>query len=213
MAYSSLDREGFFGRRTIGCTAILLVLAAPAGGDWLITLEGRVIETRGPWTIDGETLSYVDPDGGQHVLDVADVDLEASEETTALRAGKPYVPRHAEATTGEAEEPATEKPGRSARKTRKSRAAKPDVILYMSSLCRTCTLARELLEELEVEFISKDINASSRARREYRKKAGHGGGLPVLDIGGTMVFSYNPRAIRQRVEELRKRKEAAADAE
>ena len=173
----------------------LSIVALPAGADWLITLEGKVIETDGPWTIDGETLTYTDADGAVQTIAVDDVDVEASEETTAIRAGRPYEPSQPEA----------EGPGERKAQSKKKRGKgeKPAVILYMTTLCRQCTLARELLEELEVDFVAKDINTSKKARMEYRKKTQHGGGgLPVLDIGGAMVFSYTPRAIRQRVESL-----------
>ena len=67
-------------------------------------------------------------------------------------------------------------------------------------------MARELLEELGVPYVAKDIRTSKRAKREYDKKAGRGGGLPVLDIGGSMVYRYNARAIRERVEAMRAKK-------
>ncbi len=182
---------------------LLLALATPAGADWLITLEGRMIETRGPWTIAGRTLTYVDLEGGEHSLDLDEVDLEASEETTGLKAGKPYVPKD------EASE--DEKKGKGKGKKGKNRG-KPKVILYVTSLCKECMRAQELLEKLEVDFVVKDINSGPKTRREYQKKAGHGGGVPVIDIDGALVFSNNPRVIRQRVKEMRER-EAAAKSE
>ncbi len=181
-------------RSSVLLASAVLLVATPAAGDWLITLEGRLIETRGPWTIDGETLTYTDLEGEEHTLSLEEVDLEGSEETTALRAGETWEPR------------AEEEPDE-AREARDGKAddEEPEVILYMTSLCPECTRARELLEELGVDFVAKDINISPMARREYRKKAGHGGGLPVLDIGGVLVFSNNPRVIRQRIQELRER--------
>ena len=175
----------------------LLWLALPAGADWLITLEGRMIETAGPWTIQGRTLTYVDLEGEEHTLDLDEVDLEASEETTALKAGRPYVPADA----GEAAPEAAEK----------DRREKPKVILYLTSLCQECVRVQELLEDLGVDFVVKDINRGPKTYREYKKKAGHGGGVPVVDIDGALVFSANPRVIRQRVREMREREAAAAE--
>ncbi|MCP4211918.1 MAG: glutaredoxin [Halieaceae bacterium] len=188
--------------------ALIVAFAAvtsPVAADWLITLEGKLIETRDPWTIDGDVLTYIDLGGEQQTLALDDVDLEASEETTALRSGKPYLPREQTAAEPAAAEPAA---GSSRRKTRK--APEPEIILYMTSLCKECARARKLLEELGVAFVQKDIIASSMARREYKKKAGHGGGLPVIDIGGALVFSNNPRVIRQRVRELEEKQAEAA---
>ncbi len=184
------------------CVAAVLALAPPAAADWLITLEGRLIETDGPWTVDGDRLTYTDLEGEEQTVALDDLDLEASEETTALRAGKPYVPQKESE-----EQPAAkaEKPG--------GEAAEPKIILYMTSLCKACSRARELLEDLGVDFVEKDVQTDKKARREYKEKAGHGGGLPVIDVGGALVFSNNPRVIRQRVKELQEREaEAAAKA-
>ncbi|MEM7356788.1 MAG: glutaredoxin family protein [Acidobacteriota bacterium] len=173
----------------------LFLPALPAQADWLITLEGKLIETQGAWTIEGDRLTYTDTHGEVQTLAVDDVDIEASAETTALRAGKPYEPgKMAAAASGETQEGGKKK----ARK-----GEKPKVIVYMTTLCKQCALAEELLQELGVDYIAKDVNDSKKARREFQKKTKHGGGgLPVLDIGGSMVYSYNPRAIRQRVEKL-----------
>ncbi len=172
-------------------------LTLPAAADWLITLEGRMIETQGPWTIDQGVLTYTDLAGEEQALALDDVDLEASEETTALKAGVPYVPS-SERSSVEVD-----------KKAEKKRKKKAKVILYMTTLCRECSRAKELLEELGVNFVEKDINASVNNGREYRRKAGHGGGLPVIDIDGTLVFSNNPRVIRQHVEKLQERERKA----
>ncbi len=191
--------------RIIASLVMALVMGASSvNADWLITVEGKMIETDGPWTIADEVLTYIDEDGEEQSLAVDSVDLEASEETTALRAGKPYVP--SQRTANEAAEE-----GKRKRKTKP--AEEPQVILYTTSLCRECTLAEELLQELDVPYLALDINKSDKARRQYKKKAGRGGGLPVLDIGGSMVFRYNPRAIRQRVEAMRARDAEGAEEE
>ncbi len=188
-------------RSRLAGSVVLLLLAPPAGADWLITLEGSMIETAGPWTIEDGTLPYTDVDGEQHALDGDELDLEASEETTALRAGKPFEPR------GEAEEADDGKQGKKRRQK-----DEPKVILYTTSLCQECSRVQKLLEHLDVDFVAKDINSSPTARREYRKKAGHGGGLPVVDVDGALVFSGNPRVIRQRVREMRVREAAEEQA-
>ncbi len=185
--------------RTVVGIVVALVLASPAAADWLITLEGRMIETQGPWTIEESLLTYTDLEGEEHTLDLDDVDLEASEETTALKAGKPFVP------SSEREAPVERD-----KKAEKKRKKKAKVILYMTTLCRDCKRVKELLDELDVNFVEKDINANRNNGREYRRKAGHGGGLPVIDIDGTMVFSNNPRVIRQRIEEFKDREREAA---
>ncbi len=189
-------------RRCAGWAILYLTLALPASADWLITLEGRLIETQGPWTILEDTLTYTDQDGEEHTLDLDDVDLEASEETTALKAGKPYEPKKASQEAQASD--------RSARR-KWAKGEKPKIILYTTSLCKECNRARDLLEELGVPFIAKDININKKWAKQYRKVAGHGGGLPVIDIDGALVFSNNPRVIRQRVQQMLERQEREAE--
>ena len=163
-------------------------LAIPANADWLITLDGRMIETHGPWTIDGERLTYVDLEGVEHTIALDQIDLEGSEETTSLRAGESYEPLPP---TAESEPPAAKK---RARKNKKSK-----IVLYVGAMCRTCTRARELLEELEVDFEILDVDSSVRARRTYEKKAGHGGGLPIIDIDGKVIYTFHPGVVRRKI--------------
>ncbi len=186
-------------RRTAILGAIGLMLALPAAGDWLITLEGRLIETLGPWTVEGATLTYTDLEGARQQLDVAELDLEASAETTALRAGEIYEPGGAG--DGGEETPPETPPSE----------AMPKIILYVAGLCPDCIKAQELLEELGVNFVVHDVNKKGKARREYLRKAGHGGGVPVIDFDGRLCFSYDPRVIRERVREIQEKEANEAD--
>ncbi len=177
---------------TLICLAILC--AQPAAADWLITLDGKLIETRGPWVIDGENLAYVDADGAEQILKVDDVDLEASEETTALKAGRTYEP-------AEKSRPAPfelTSPTAEAAKT----GDEPKVTLYMTSWCGYCRKARKLLTKLDVDFAAKDIERNRKAASEFRRKSGGRGGVPLIDIDGEMVRGYNEKLIRKLVAEL-----------
>ncbi len=186
--------------------AVLLLWASPAGADWLITLEGKLIETQGPWTIEGETLAYTDLDGQAQSLPLDEVDLEASEETTALKAGKPYVPgQHTEVRPSDPPADGPAKP--TSKKNKKSKKAK--IILYSDAFCPNCAPARELLRDLGVDYVEKDIARSRRAYKEYSKKAGRGGGVPIIDVDGTIIFRYNPRIVRQRIDEFLKKQAEA----
>ncbi|MEM7587102.1 MAG: hypothetical protein AAF560_27180, partial [Acidobacteriota bacterium] len=64
----SLEPFGTAARRVLVLAALAWTPVALA--DWLITLEGRMIETQGPWTIEGEVLTYVDLEGQEHSLSV-----------------------------------------------------------------------------------------------------------------------------------------------
>lgn len=180
--------------------AAALLLAPALGADWLITLEGKLIETEGSWTIEGETLTYADVAGETHQIALDDVDLEASEETTALKAGKPYVPRP-EPEAPEVEAPAAGAPA----------AAQPKVTLYMTSWCGYCRKTRQLLTSLDVPFVEKDIEKDPEAHAEYSEKAGSYRGIPLVDVDGHIVKGYRATLIHKLVVKLRKQ-EAAAGA-
>lgn len=186
-----MSKSRIFISITLICLAALG--AQPAAADWLITLEGKLIETQGPWTIDGKTLTYTDTDGVEHSLSVGDVDLEASEETTALKAGRAYTPP-------ENTQPA---PFDLTSPTAAARAGDgPKVTLYMTSWCGYCRKARKLLTKLDVDFAAKDIERSRKAAAEFRRKNGGGGGVPLIDIDGELVRGYNEKLIRKLVAEL-----------
>ncbi len=176
---------------TLVCLAMLG--AQPAAADWLITLDGKLIETQGPWTIDGDTLTYADTGGVERSFAIDDVDLEASEETTALKAGKVYVPR----TKFKPDPFELTSPTAAARA-----GDEPRVTLYMTSWCGYCRKARKLLTKLDVDFAAKDIERNRKAAAEFRRKNGGRGGVPLIDIDGELVRGYNEKLIRKLVAEL-----------
>ena len=63
--------------------AVLVLAAAPASADWLVTLSSGRVETRGPWKIKGKLVVFTQADGSLASLRLADVDLNASEKATA----------------------------------------------------------------------------------------------------------------------------------
>ncbi len=173
--------------------SVALLLAPAAAADWLITLEGKMIETRGPWIVNGKTLTYIDLVGARQSLKLDAVDLEASEEATAVKQGRPYVPNASHsATAAAADDP-------------KAAATDEDakITLYMTSWCGYCRKAGKLLESLDADFVAKDIEKDAKAAQEYRAKAGGRGGVPLIDFDGEVVRGYNERAIRQLTQKLK----------
>jgi len=55
-----------------------LLLALPAGADWLVTTEGARVETKGPWKIKGKQVIFTLPNGTLSALRLSEVDLDAS---------------------------------------------------------------------------------------------------------------------------------------
>ena len=77
------------------------------------------------------------------------------------------------------------------------RAASPDadVILYGTSWCGYCKKARAWLTERGVRFTDKDVEKDAGAAEELsRKKAKQQlrhGGVPVIDVRGTLVLGFD----------------------
>jgi glutaredoxin len=78
-------------------------------------------------------------------------------------------------------------------------AASSDVILYGASWCGACRQARGYLESKGVPFVEKDIEKEAGARQEMMAKAQAQGvrtsGIPVIDVKGTLLAGFDPRAI------------------
>lgn len=177
-------------------TAVLvfaLTSTRPAAADWLITLGGHLIETEGPWTVEGQTLTYTDTEGVARSLALSEIDLEASEETTALREGRPYVPK---------KRVAEARPQVAAAGSADGAEDESKITVYVTSWCGYCRKAQKLLKELGADFEAKDIEKSQEAAREYRAKSGGRGGVPLIDFDGTLVRGYSERTIRQQVRKI-----------
>lgn len=182
-------------KRVLPFLAVAFLMSAPKlAADWLVTAEGELIETRGPWRVAGQKILYTDLEGEVRTLDLSEIDLIGSKETTELRTGKPYV------------EPQGE-PGNAAGTLR---SAPPRVSIFVDAFCQECREAREFLEAQGLPFQVKDISQDRRALREYKKKAGHGGGMPIIDVDGHLIFRYRPQVVRERLEELRTREASEA---
>ena len=72
-------------------------------------------------------------------------------------------------------------------------AATQDVILYATSWCGYCAKTRDLLQREGVPYVEMDIEKSSQGRAEY--EALGGGGIPILNVRGTVIRGYDPQAI------------------
>ncbi len=194
-----------FDARLILAIALLCLASlvpGPAAADWLITLEGQLIETRGPWKIDDETLIYTDTDGVERRLAVDEVDLEASEETTAARAGHDWEPSEKNRPA-----PAFEltSPTAAAREAAAPAVEEPPIILYQTSWCGYCRKARKLLTKLDADFVAKDVEKSPKAASEFRRKNGGRGGVPLIDFDGELVRGYNEKRIRELAAKLKEK--------
>jgi len=75
----------------------------------------------------------------------------------------------------------------------------PAVTVYGTSWCPACRAAREYLARRHIAFNDLDLEREPSARQELAEKqarAGvHFGGVPVLDVNGTLMEGFDSRAI------------------
>jgi hypothetical protein len=77
-------------RPSLAAAAVAAALfAAPTAADWLVTLDGGRVETRGAWKVKGKLVVFTRADGQLASLRIADVDWAASERATAAAAEPP----------------------------------------------------------------------------------------------------------------------------
>ena len=83
------------------------------------------------------------------------------------------------------------------------------VIVYTTSWCSACRKARKYLSDNEIPFVERDIEKDPQAAAELMRKAKAAGisasGVPVLDIGGTLMQGFDPRRLAQLLETHKKR--------
>lgn len=72
----------------------------------------------------------------------------------------------------------------------------PDrIVLYVTSWCGVCKAAARFLREEEIPYEQKDVEQDPAAQRELECKALKSGtrlgGVPVLDVGGTLLVGFD----------------------
>lgn len=81
-----------------------------------------------------------------------------------------------------------------------------NVTLYMTSWCPYCRRARALLGTLpNVQVTAHDIELNKAKHAEMLAKTQGRTGIPVIDIEGTVLEGYSPRAIETVIQEARAR--------
>lgn len=177
-------------------TLLLSSLCSPAQADWLLTRDGKVIETLGAWEVRGKLVRFTTPTGTLSSIRVEELDLEASRVETQRRnappapapAPTPTAPKKPVLVLTDADvkhvDPAT---GAAA-----SASAFGDIIMYTTDWCPVCRKAKSLFAAAGVPFIEKDIEKSPEARQEYEAKSGETAvKVPLIDIDGELSFGID----------------------
>ena len=67
------------------------------------------------------------------------------------------------------------------------------VVLYATEWCGYCKQIRRFLDQKGIPYKAVDIEKDAKARKAY--EALGGGGIPFVDVNGTLIRDYNPEAI------------------
>lgn len=73
------------------------------------------------------------------------------------------------------------------------------VIIYSSSTCYSCRMAKDFLQKNKIEYIDRDIASDSAFGSEVVQKSGQMS-VPVLDIDGQIVIGFDESKIRDLLE-------------
>lgn len=87
----------------------------------------------------------------------------------------------------------TKKPAK--KKTAKAKST-PKVKVYSTPTCPYCHAAKEYLKENGVPYQDIDVSKDKDAAQTMIEKSGQMG-VPVLDIGGTIIVGFDKEAIKK----------------
>ena len=71
--------------------------------------------------------------------------------------------------------------------------AKANVVLYATEWCGYCKLTQRFLDQKGIAYKAFDIEKDAEARKAYQALGG--GGIPIIDVNGTLIRGYDPDAI------------------
>jgi len=69
-----------------------------------------------------------------------------------------------------------------------------NVVIYSTTWCGFCKMAKNYMKQLGVEYTEKDVELDPVAGNEVVQKSGQMG-VPVIDIGGTIIVGFDKPAI------------------
>jgi glutaredoxin len=71
--------------------------------------------------------------------------------------------------------------------------AQARVVLYTTEWCGYCKQIRRFLDQKGIPYQQFDIDKDAQARKAY--EALGGGGIPFVDVNGTLIRDYQPEQI------------------
>lgn len=80
------------------------------------------------------------------------------------------------------------------------------VVIYGADWCKPCHQAEDYLRERKVAVVLKDIEQDPAAQEEMKRKLTaanlRGASIPVIDVGGTLLVGFSPRALDAALKKL-----------
>ncbi|MEM2956485.1 MAG: glutaredoxin family protein [Candidatus Pacearchaeota archaeon] len=70
------------------------------------------------------------------------------------------------------------------------------VIVYSTSTCPYCDMAKEFLRKNKIKFLDIDVNENKNAARDMIKKSGQTG-VPVIEIDNQIVIGFNKQKLKE----------------
>lgn len=74
------------------------------------------------------------------------------------------------------------------------------VIVYSTPTCPYCVYAKDFFKENNVEYVDIDVTKDKSQAEEMIKKSGQRG-VPVIDIGGSIVVGFQPTVFEKLLSE------------
>lgn len=68
--------------------------------------------------------------------------------------------------------------------------SKPNITIYTATWCAFCHATKMYLDDKNIEYTDRDIEADPEAAKESVSKSGQTG-IPVIDINGTIVVGFD----------------------
>jgi glutaredoxin len=72
------------------------------------------------------------------------------------------------------------------------------VIMYSASWCRVCSAARSYMQQAQIPFTERDIDADPSAHAILRQ-LNPNGSVPTFDIGGTPLIGFRPESLNRAI--------------
>lgn len=66
------------------------------------------------------------------------------------------------------------------------------VIIYSTTWCGFCKMAKQYLDDKKVAYVDKNVEQDAAAYKELMEKiGGNFQGVPVIDIKGTLILGFD----------------------